>query len=104
LIPRAEDGSPVKGLILKCDIEGAERDLFPNILEWDDYVDFIILELHTEFFTGRQLRQALEQSRYRWHIHGEIPAKALLAVIALERRERKAERVRGETAAAAVKI
>jgi FkbM family methyltransferase len=73
------------GVLLKCDIEGAERYLFPQIESWDQLVSFIILELHTEFFTMHQLRDALESSRYEWRIHGEVPGDAILAVFALER-------------------
>lgn len=79
------------GVLLKCDIEGAERQIFPDITEWDEWVSFIILELHTEFFTLDQLQQALATSRYEWHLHGSIPAGALLAVFALERGALKAE-------------
>ena len=73
------------GVLLKCDIEGAERYLFPQIESWDRLVSFIILELHTEFFTMSQLREALATSRYEWHIHGDVPSDAILAVFALER-------------------
>jgi FkbM family methyltransferase len=79
------------GVLLKCDIEGAERQIFPDIAEWDEWVSFIILELHTEFFTAEQLQQALATSRYEWHMHGAIPTGALLAVFALERGALKAE-------------
>ena len=48
-------------------------------------MSFIILELHTEFFTMSQLREALATSRYEWHIHGDVPSDAILAVFALER-------------------
>jgi FkbM family methyltransferase len=73
------------GVLLKCDIEGAERFVFPQIESWDDRVRFIILELHTEFFTMQQLRDALETSRYEWHFHGGAEPGAILAVFALER-------------------
>lgn len=77
------------GVLLKCDIEGGERFVFPQIRDWDDRVRFIILELHTEFFTVEQLDAALASSRYEWRRIGEITPGALLAVFALERGERK---------------
>lgn len=97
-----EDGIPVLplaeiipdapgGAVLKCDIEGAERHLFPHIAEWDALVRFIILELHTEFFSPAQLQAALETSHYEWHWHGDIAPGAVCAVFALERGARKPE-------------
>jgi FkbM family methyltransferase len=81
------------GVLLKCDIEGAERHLFPRIAEWDELVSFIILELHTEFFSFAQLQKALEQSHYDWHVQGSVPEGAVLTVLALERGALKAEPV-----------
>ena len=80
-----------EGVLLKCDIEGAEQLIFPEIAEWDQWVSYIILELHTEFFTAQQLQAALAKSRYEWHMHGSVPEKAVLAVLALERGALKAE-------------
>jgi FkbM family methyltransferase len=91
-----EDGIPVLplteiipdapgGAVLKCDIEGAERHLFPRIAEWDARVRFIILELHTEFFTPGELRAALAASNFEWHWHGAIAPGAVCAVLGLER-------------------
>jgi FkbM family methyltransferase len=77
------------GVLLKCDIEGAERHIFPQIAQWDALVNFIILELHTEFFTWDQLQSALETSHYEWHVHGRLERGAVLAVLALERGARK---------------
>jgi FkbM family methyltransferase len=73
------------GVLLKCDIEGAERFLFPRIEAWDHLVSFIILELHTEFFTMEQLFRSLAESHYEWHLHGGAEPGAVLAVFALER-------------------
>lgn len=73
------------GVLLKCDIEGAERYVFPQISAWEDRVRYIILELHTEFFPADQLDAALASSRYEWRIHGEITPGAVLAVFGLER-------------------
>ena len=80
-----------EGVLLKCDIEGAEQWIFPGIAEWDEWVRFIILELHTEFFTVEQLLAALDTSRYEWHLHGSVEDDAVLAVFALERGALKAE-------------
>ena len=81
------------GVLLKCDIEGAERFLFPQIEAWDERVSFIILELHTEFFTMEQLRAALDASQYEWQFHGGAESGAILAVFALERGARKLQSV-----------
>lgn len=80
-------------VLLKCDIEGAERYFFPQIAEWDSQVSFIILELHTEFFSWNQLLESLHASRYEWRIHGRVEPGAVLAVLALERGARKMETV-----------
>jgi FkbM family methyltransferase len=73
------------GALLKCDIEGAEQHLFPQIDRWDHLVNFIILELHTEFFPIERLHSALATSRYEWRFHGGAEPGAVLAVFGLER-------------------
>ena len=80
--------SPVK-VVLKCDIEGAEAQLFQSLTRWEHLVERVVLELHTEFLSVESFRACLDASRYRWRIEGEIPPGALLAVIALERGEWK---------------
>lgn len=82
------------GVLLKCDIEGAEQFLFPRVADWEELVSFIILELHLEFFTMEQLRAALERSNYEWRFHGGAEPGSVLAVFALERgaRNRNPER------------
>jgi FkbM family methyltransferase len=77
-------------VLIKCDIEGAERQLFLRMREWEHLASFIILELHTEFLAVEEFRGCLESSGYRWKIHGEIPPDACLCVVGLERLERKA--------------
>jgi FkbM family methyltransferase len=77
-------------VVLKCDIEGAEIHLFRHMEQWEGRVDYMILELHTEFFSAENFRACLAGSRYHWRIEGEIPAGAVLAVIGLERLELKA--------------
>ncbi len=84
------------GVLLKCDIEGGERFVFPQIATWEDRVQRIILELHTEFFTVDQLVEALAQSRYEWRKLGEITPGALLSVFALERGELKGSTLESE--------
>jgi FkbM family methyltransferase len=81
------------GVLLKCDIEGGEEHIFPQIAKWDSLVSFIIIELHTEFLSWEQLLSSLEGSNYQWHVHGRVPPEAVLAVLALERGARKIEPV-----------
>ena len=76
--------------VVKCDIEGAETQLFQRIRQWEERVHHVILELHTEFLSVQEFQACLETSRYHWRIDGTIPAGALLAVIGLERLELKA--------------
>jgi len=78
-------------VILKCDIEGSERQLFEQMHTWERLVDFVILELHTEFLPAAEFRAHLEASRYEWRMHGEIPPGAVLAVFGLERLREKPE-------------
>jgi FkbM family methyltransferase len=77
-------------VVLKCDIEGAELHLFEQLRRWEDRVDYIILELHTEFLSVAKFQECLEASRYHWRMDGEIPADAVLAIVGLERVEAKA--------------
>jgi FkbM family methyltransferase len=100
----AEEGIPVLpleeivptvpgGVLLKCDIEGAEQHLFPRIAQWDHLVSFVILELHTEFFSYLQLQATLNQSSYEWRVVGSVDPRALLSVFALERGAQKPKAV-----------
>ena len=91
VLPLAEivPDAPGARVLLKCDIEGSERHLFRSLRDWENIVDFIILELHTEFFTAAELDRCLEESGYYWIRHGTIAQGALLAVVALERARRK---------------
>jgi FkbM family methyltransferase len=82
-------GSNPAKIVLKCDIEGAEAQLFQSLARWEHLVDRVILELHTEFLSVESLRAALDASRFVWRIEGEIAPGAVLAVIALERGEEK---------------
>ena len=81
---------------VKCDIEGSERELFSQLGEWEERVELILLELHTELFPVRDLFGILRGSAYDWKIHGEVPAGALIATIALERSIEKRSRKRVE--------
>jgi len=93
IIGRADATGPgASRVILKCDIEGAERELFLHMHEWEDRVDYIILELHMEFLTERELHSCIEGSSYHWRIHGDISRESVLAVIGLERLARKPTR------------
>lgn len=95
--PSASRGTPVLPLseilpqtpgarvVLKCDIEGSERHLFRSMRDWEHLVDFIILELHTEFFSAPELQHCLNESGFQWKQHGVTEPGAVLAVIGLER-------------------
>ena len=76
-------------IFLKCDIEGSERHLFRRIRDWEQRVDFIVLELHTEFFTAAEFEKCLAGSAFYWNRHGVVRRGAVLAVIALERAQRR---------------
>jgi FkbM family methyltransferase len=80
----ADAGNPAK-IVLKCDIEGAEAQLFQSLIHWEHLVERVILELHTEFLSIEAFRACLDASRYAWRMEGEIAPGAVLAVIALER-------------------
>ena len=88
------DQGPAARVILKCDIEGSERQLFEHLRMWDHLVDFVILELHTEFLSAAEFHAHLEGSRYQWRMHGQIPPGAVLAVVGLERLGEKTEALR----------
>ena len=76
-------------LVLKCDIEGGERQLFLHIRDWEHLIRYIFLELHTEFLPVPELLGRLASSGFHWTIHGTPPADATLALLLLERGERR---------------
>jgi FkbM family methyltransferase len=76
-------------LLLKCDIEGAERQLFRHIHDWGHLIRYIVLELHTEFLPVEEMLTCLAASGFDWTIHGTPPAGASIAVLLLERGERR---------------
>jgi FkbM family methyltransferase len=76
--------------VIKCDIEGAEAQLFRRLHQWEDRVDYVILELHTEFLSVVDFHACFAGSRYHWRIDGAIHPGAVLAVVGLERLELKA--------------
>ena len=82
----AETGAP---LVLKCDIEGGERQLFLHIRDWEHLVRYIILELHTEFLSGEELFACLDSSGFRWTVHGTPQPGASIALFLLERGDRR---------------
>ena len=75
--------------VLKCDIEGAEAALFRRLRQWEDLIDDVILELHTEFLSAEEFYQSLAASNYDWKIEGTISPQAVLATIRLKRGPRK---------------
>lgn len=85
----AVPSSQTPRVILKCYIEGAERQLFEQIRDWEGTTSFVMLELHTEFFAEEQFRTCIESSGYHWKLHGTISQDSVLAVIGLERLARK---------------
>ena len=78
----AKAGPPI---LLKCDIEGGERQLFLHIRDWDHLIRYIFLELHTEFLSVDELLACLRSSGFRWIVHGSPPAGASIALLLLER-------------------
>ena len=72
-------------ILLKCDIEGGERQLFLHIRDWDHLIRYIILELHTEFLSVEELLACLRSSDFRWTVHGSPLNGASIALLLLER-------------------
>ena len=79
---RAKSNTP---LMLKCDIEGGEREIFLHISDWDHLIRYIVLELHTEFLRFDELLACLAASRFQWSIHGAPPDGASIVLLLLER-------------------
>jgi len=73
-------------ILLKCDIEGGERQLFQRIRDWGHLIRYIFLELHTEFLPADELFACLGSSGFPWTVHGTVPAGASIALLMLERR------------------
>jgi len=101
--PLSESGTPVLPLtqiagaaktsapvLLKCDIEGGERQLFLRIRDWEHLIAYIFLELHTEFLPVKELLACLDSSGFQWTVHGTAPAGAAIAMLLLERGVHKA--------------
>ena len=72
-------------IVLKCDIEGGERQLFLHIRDWEHLIRYIFLELHTEFLPVDELFACLDSSGFQWTVHGTVPAGASIALLLLER-------------------
>lgn len=88
VLPLAEIAKAAKTdapIVLKCDIEGGEREIFLNIRDWEHLIRYILLELHTEFLSVRELLSCLESSRFEWTIHGTPAEGAGIAFFLLER-------------------
>jgi FkbM family methyltransferase len=89
VLPLAEIAGAINSglpILLKCDIEGGERQLFQHIRDWGHLIRYIFLELHTEFLTADELFACLDSSGYQWTAHGTVPAGASIALLMLERR------------------
>ena len=92
VLPLAEIAGAAKTsarLVLKCDIEGGERRLFLHIRDWDHLIHYIFLELHTEFLSVDELLACLRSSGFQWTVHGTPPAGASIALLLLERGDRR---------------
>jgi FkbM family methyltransferase len=72
-------------IVLKCDIEGGERPLLMHVRDWDRLIQYIFLELHTEFLTTREMLACLESSRFEWTVRGTPEEDAVIAFYMLER-------------------
>jgi FkbM family methyltransferase len=84
----AKTGAPV---VLKCDIEGGERQLLPRIRDWEHLIRYIFLELHTEFLSVRDMLACLDWSGFHWTIRGNSEESACIAFYLLERGEPRAQ-------------
>jgi FkbM family methyltransferase len=84
-------------IVLKCDIEGGERQLFLHLRDWEHLVRYIFLELHTEFLSVQELQACLESSGFQWTIHGTPVEEACIAFCLLERGEPRAPRTGNAT-------
>jgi FkbM family methyltransferase len=71
--------------VLKCDIEGGERQLFQHLRDWEHLVRYIILELHTEFLPVAELLVCLRAAHFQWAVHECPPEGASIAMLLLER-------------------
>jgi len=63
--------------------------LFLHIRDWGHLIRYIVLELHTEFLPVEEMLACLASSGFEWTIHGKPPAAASIAVLLLERGERR---------------
>jgi FkbM family methyltransferase len=88
VLPLAEIAAAARSgplLVLKCDIEGGERQLFLRIRDWDRLIQYVFLELHTEFLPVDELLACLRSSEFRWAVHGSPRNGASIALLLLER-------------------
>ena len=93
VLPLAEIAGRVNAsvpIVLKCDIEGGERKLFQHIRDWEHLIQYIFLELHTEFLSVQEIFACLDSSGFQWTVHGTPPSGASIALLLLERGDRKA--------------
>ena len=72
-------------LVLKCDIEGSERQLLLHIRDWEHLIRYVILELHTEFLSVEGMLACLRSSGFQWTIHGTLFPGASIVLVVLER-------------------
>jgi FkbM family methyltransferase len=63
--------------LLKCDIEGAEAELFPSCSEWIGRVRYLVIECHGGYMP-KQLYADLEKCGYHFDILDEKPGNVCL--------------------------
>ena len=89
VLPLAEIAKAAKtrsaALVLKCDIEGSERQLLQRVRDWDYLIRYVFLELHTEFLSVEEMFACLRRSGFQWKIHGTPLRGASIALVVLER-------------------
>ncbi len=83
---------PSAPVVLKCDIEGGERQLFLHIRDWEHLMHYVVLELHTEFLPVAEMFACLDASCFRWTVHGTPQPGASIALLLLERGDRRDRR------------
>ncbi len=88
-LSKTSSAKATAAMVLKCDIEGGERELFLHIREWDHLIRYIFLELHTEFLSVEEMFACLESSGFEWTFHGGPLAGASIALLLLERGGRR---------------
>jgi FkbM family methyltransferase len=80
--------------LVKCDIEGSERDLFAGLAAWEPLVRCVILELHADLYPIAEFEAALDASTYEWTIQGRVSEDSPISVLGLVRGRARAFSIR----------